>query len=139
MMWDVEYTSDDGTQYRIQTKVFTVRDGLNFANQADEITNQFEGREMIEYSSFPVLKFGTIKAEKCLPESEEWLPMSVNTLDEFLDLDELLAFMWRDAIFAKNPQRFSWYENLKKSLAGIGVLSNQMPMPVNENDVNTTP
>ncbi len=140
MTWDIEYTDDStGTQYRIRAKTFRIRDSLACSNEQDAIVKQYEGREMLELSNYPVLKYGTDTAESLPSTGNEWVAIPMSTPDDYLDLPEFVAYLWRQAVFERNPQRFDQYEQIKKSLAVLGVPTNTPPIPENTNGVPETP
>lgn len=127
-----------GASYRVQAKTFTVRDSLNCSNEQDAIVAQYEGRELLQYSNYPVLKFGTAIAEFTV-DGKDWQPIPLDELDHYLDLPEFVAFGWVQAIFERNPQRYDWYESIKKSIAALGLSTNTPPTSENTNGVTETP
>lgn len=143
--YDFEYTDEStGVSYRVQAKTFTVRDSLNCSNEQDAIVAQYDGRELLQFSNYPVLKYGTAIAESTpLPlavvKEDDWQPIPLDELDHYLDLPEFVAFGWVQAIFERNPQRYDWYESIKKSIAALGLSTNTPPTSESTNGVTETP
>jgi hypothetical protein len=139
MTWDFEYTDEQTeTSYRIRAKTFSVRDGLACSNAQDAIIREYEGRELLELSNYPVLKYGTDTAEFTV-DGKLWAAIPIATPDDYLNLPEFVAYGWQQAIFRRNPQRWDGYEKLKNSLAALGHPTNTPPTSENANGANETP
>lgn len=139
MSWDFEFTDDEsGISYRVKAKTFTVRDGLACSNEQDMIIRDYEGRELLELSNYPVLKYGTDTAEFAV-DGKEWQTLPMNTPDDYLNLPEFVAYGWQQAIFQRNPQRWDGYEKLKNSLAALGHPTKTPLISESESVENATP
>lgn len=136
-VWDALWFDDDAsTAYRLTAKRMTVGDAVAKGALEDEIAmrEDLKGRLLLRLvNEYPLLKFGT-RACECvvldaapehddngglvIPDDAGWQSFTL-TEQAFLDMPDVLLWLWLSEVVAKNPQYDRTWEMLKKNLARV--------------------
>lgn len=133
-MWDVLfYDETQQRAYRLQTKRLTVGDGVALDSLQDEIAGResLTGRALISFANnYPLMRYGTAQVEVAalslapdrdeddnplIPDEAIWQTAEL-TEAAYWDLDEVLLYLWLEAVVKRNPHRDPLLDLLKKNV-----------------------
>lgn len=131
MRWDIEWYDDDTlTGYRIAVGRMTIAGSIAAEVEQDRLAadENLKGRLLLRLLDFALLR-QVSRIERCQvegvgpdedgnliwPETTTWQQVNLDRQEMFLDLPDLLFWLWWGAFIQKNPQYDRSYEVLKKN------------------------